>query len=104
MDALPTKDSGRALVREVEAVEPGIALALDDPIATNLEAEDSLALDATVATNLEVEVNIYLIFVSVLTVASPVVVVVLVNICARSDFFAINDNSYTPTPPPTPST
>ena len=55
MDALPTKDSGRALVREVEAVEPGIALALDDPIATNLEAEDSLALNAPIATNLQAE-------------------------------------------------
>ena len=39
VDALPTKDSGRALVRELEAVDTGIALALDDPVATDLEAE-----------------------------------------------------------------
>ena len=37
MDDLPTKDSGQALVREVEAVDPGIALALDANVATNLE-------------------------------------------------------------------
>ena len=30
-------------------------MALDDPVATNLEAEDVLALDAPVATNLEAE-------------------------------------------------
>ena len=30
-------------------------MALDDPVATNLEAEDVLALDAPVATNFEAE-------------------------------------------------
>ena len=55
MDTLPTKDSGLALVREVEAVDTGIMLALDAPLDTELESEDSLTLDATVATNLEAE-------------------------------------------------
>ena len=36
----PTKDSGQTLVREVEAVDTGIALALDAPVATDLEEED----------------------------------------------------------------
>ena len=58
MDALPTKDSGRPLVREVEDVYPGISLALDAPVATKLEAEDSLALDALIATDRKAEVNI----------------------------------------------
>ena len=58
MDALPTKDSGRALVQEVEAVDSGIALAFDAHLATNLEAEDSLALDALIATDREAEVNL----------------------------------------------
>ena len=103
MDALQIKYSGRALVREVEAVDPGIALALYAPVATNIEAEGSLALDDTVATELESEVNFSLIFVSIWTDASSVIVVVVVNVCARSDFFAIDKNSYAPTPPP-PST
>ena len=99
----PTKDSGRELVWEVEAVDPGIVLAFDAPIATDLEAEDSLELDATVATDLESEVNLSLIFVYVLTAASPVIIVI-VDVCSRLDFFAamdtIDDNSYAPTPPP----
>ena len=55
VDTLPTKDSGLALVREVEAVDTGIMFALDAPLDTELESEDSLTLDATVATNLEAE-------------------------------------------------
>ena len=55
MDALPTNDSVLSLVQEVESVDPVIALALDAPVDTNLEAEDSLALDSPVATDLEAE-------------------------------------------------
>ena len=93
MDALPTKDSGRALVRELEAVDTGIVLALDAPVATDLEAEDSLELDAPVATNIEVEVNLSSIFVSVSTAVLSVVVVV-VNVPALSEFFAATDAIY----------
>ena len=55
MGNIPTKDSVQALVREVEAVDPGIALEITAPVATELEAEDSLALDAPVATDLAAE-------------------------------------------------
>ena len=55
MGNIPTKDSVQALVREVEAVDPGIALSLYAPVSTNLKAENSLALDAPVATDLEAE-------------------------------------------------
>ena len=61
-----------------------------------------LALDAPVSTYLQSEVNITLIFVSVSTAASPVVVVVD-DICAQLELFAateaIDNNAYTPTPP-----
>ena len=53
--ALPTKDSRQAIFIEVEAVDPVIALALDAPVDTDLEAEYSLALDDPVATDLEAE-------------------------------------------------
>ena len=55
MGALPTKDSGKSILREVEAVDPGIALTLDAPVATDIEEKDSLALDAPVDTDVEAE-------------------------------------------------
>ena len=54
VNTILTKYSWWALVPEVEAVDPVIALALDTPVATELEAEYSLELDAHVATELEV--------------------------------------------------
>ena len=100
MDALPTKDSGRALVREVGAVDPSILFALDAPVVTYLEVEYPLVIDAPVATDLEAEVNLSSIFFSVSTAALSVV---NVNVRARSEFFAatdaINNDLYAPTPP-----
>ena len=62
-----------------------------------------MALDAPVATDLEAEMNLSLISVSVSTDILFVVVVV-VDIRARLDFFAatdaIDDELYVPTPPP----
>ena len=55
VDAHPTKDSRQVLVWEVEAVDPGIALTLDAPVATDIEEKDSLALDAPVDTDVEAE-------------------------------------------------